>query len=170
MSSEVVIEPDSPTMTVFTPEWSLRSYINAPRILSFFSFDVGSFSLTLIEKSPTEVNTPGSRLSDGFWFTILRSMFSYLKLAYGITLLAKRNAPYDTNAISTISESIIRKRGIPAALNAESSLFSDRFPKVIIEDRSMATGKAMGTMAALMYIIISAMGRTPIPLPIISSA
>ena len=131
---------------------------------------MGVFSITRIEKSDKVTNTPGSMLKAGFLLMMLSIMFSYLKLAYGITLLENTKAPMATKIIRIMSERMMRESGMPEALNAVNSLFSDRLPKVMIEASRMDTGSDMGTITAERYIIISAMGRKPIPLPMMSSA
>jgi hypothetical protein len=59
--------------------------------------------------------------------------------------LAKKNAPNETKNINTISEDIILGREKPADFIETNSWFSARLPKVIMEAKSIAKGKAMGT-------------------------
>ena len=58
------------------------------------------------------------------------------------------NAPKLTKIINTVSGRIIFIRLIPADFIAVSSEFSAKFPNVMMDERRIAKGKAMGTKLA----------------------
>ena len=63
--------------------------------------------------------------------------------------MEKRKAPIEIAAEITITGAMILTRDIPEDLNARSSRFSARFPKVIREASKTARGSASGTRVAL---------------------
>lgn len=63
----------------------------------------------------------------------------------------------------------IRIKDRPLAFSAVSSLFSDRFPRVIIDERSIARGRARGIKLAETKNNSSRITRIEIPFPIKSS-
>jgi hypothetical protein len=79
------------------------------------------------------------------------------------------NAQMAMVAEITITGAIILTRDMPEDLNASSSRFSARFPKVIRLARSTARGRAMGTRLALVYSRNSEITFISRPFPIRSS-
>lgn len=80
----------------------------------------------------------------------LETMISYFNAdnfswVTGIILLANKKATPQTSMVKTSSGRINRISEIPAAFMATSSNFSPRFPKVIMDEKSNASGKAIGT-------------------------
>lgn len=80
----------------------------------------------------------------------LETMISYLSAdnfncVTGIILFANKKAIPQTKKVNTNKGRMNRVKEIPAALMATNSNFSPRFPKVMIDEKSNAKGKAIGT-------------------------
>ena len=71
-----------------------------------------------------------------------------LSVATGIILLAKPKAEKETIIIKKMSGRIIRNRPMPLDFIAVSSKCSERFPKVMMLERTIETGNARFTSGA----------------------
>ena len=77
--------------------------------------------------------------------------------------------PSDINNTTTISGRMILYKESPEDFSAVNSLFSARFPKVIMEDKSIAKGRANGIKLAETYRSNSKIIETSNPFPMRSS-
>jgi len=87
--------------------------------------------------------------SAGFETMILYLRAASFNCVTGIILLANKNANPLIKMAMTNKGRIKRKSGIPAALIATSSKLSPRFPKVMIEENSKESGRAVGTQKSV---------------------
>src|SRR5258708_2998824 len=74
-----------------------------------------------------------------------------LRLATGSTLLLKKKATKVSRILTKKRGRRKRSREIPADFMATSSKVSPRLPRVMIEERSTASGRARGTTVAATY-------------------